>query len=315
MKPLPNFPSVAILGFALLGGLSSVSAQSVTRQDDGQLQGPVLAGGGQVSLGTGCTDTWLTTHYLAGNGSGGNMFNITPNLDLTIECLDLHISSLGANVDVNLWYKVGTCNGFQSDSLAWTLLGTSNGLSAGSGLPTNVSFAGNGVVFEAGVEYGIFVDVPTGSVSYTNGGPTIFSNSDLTLETFFGKSGWTTTFSFREWNGTLYYEPGAPSAAIGGLFAGAYGTFEMYNLGENTGGHFALSIAGLGTTPSIYGDLALASPVFIIPPHPLIPDASGTISLTITLPPNSLGRTVYVQGIELDGPTAQMTEPVFGVVQ
>ncbi|MDA0666281.1 MAG: hypothetical protein O3A95_01730 [Planctomycetota bacterium] len=314
MKVPPNLSLVAFLGLSLFG-VSNANAQSVALQDDGQLRGPVLSGGGQVNLGTGCTDTWLTTHYMAGNGSGGNMFNITPNLDLTIECLDLHISTVGANVDVNLWYKIGTCVGFEGNSAAWTLLGNSNGISAGAGQPTNVSFAGNDVVFEAGVEYGIFVDVPTGSVSYTNGGPTIFSNSDLTLETFFGKSGWLSTFSFREWNGTLYYEPGAPSIAISGLFAGSFGTFEMFNLGEDTGGHFALSIAGFGTTPTVFGDLGLASPVFVIPPHPLIPDAAGTISLTITLPPNSLGRTIYVQGIELDGPTAQMTEPIFGVVQ
>ncbi|PCJ53854.1 MAG: hypothetical protein COA70_06710 [Planctomycetota bacterium] len=315
MNLLPNISSLLLSGVFLFVAATDMQAQTVNRQDDGQISSPTLSGGGQSNLGTGCTDTFLTTHYLAGNGSGGNMFDITPNLDMTIECLDLHISALGSNVDVNLWYKVGTCNGFESNSAAWTLIGNASGIGAGAGLPTNVSFADNGVIFESGVLYGIFVDVPTGSVSYTNGGPTIFSNADLTLETYFGKSGWASTFSFREWNGTLYYNPAAPSAEIDMLQAGAYATFVMTSMGAGTGGHFALSIAGLGTTPTIFGDLGLASPVFIIPPFPLTPDISGTISLTITLPVNSIGRTVYVQGVELDGPSARMTEPVSGVVQ
>lgn len=295
MKFPPNPSFFALLGLFLVGICTNANAQT--------------------SLGAGCTDTWLTTHYLAGNGSGGNMFNITPTTNITIECLDLHISSLGANVDVNFWYKVGTCVGFEDNAAAWTLLGNSSGLSAGVGLPTNISFADNGVIFEAGVVYGIFVDVPTASVSYTDGGPTIFSNSDLSLETFYGKSGWLSTFSFREWNGTLYYKPSAPSASISSMIAGEYGTFEMSNLAPDTGGYFALSVAGLGSTPTIYGDLALASPVFVIPPSPLSPDAAGTVSLTITMPPNGLGRTVFVQGIELDGLAARMTEPISGVVQ
>jgi len=315
MKLPPTLIYAPALCLAFLIGLSSLTAQTVKRQDDGQLSSPMLAGGNTHGLGTGCTNTFLTTHYLAGNGSGGNMFNITPNINMFIECLDIHISTTGFPVDVNLWYKVGTCDGFESDSTAWTLLGVASGVGAGPGLPTNVSFAGNGVVFEAGVVYGIFVDVPTNSVSYTNGGPTIFSNADLSLETYFGKSTWASTFYFREWNGTLYYTPAAPSANIVSLQAGQYGTFEMTNVTVGTLAHFALSIAGLGTTPSIFGDLGLASPVFIIPPLPLVADPGGLVSLTITLPPASLGRTIFAQGIEIDGLTARITDPVSAVVQ
>ena len=267
-------------------------------------------------MGTGCTTTFLTTAFNSNNGSGGNMFDIEPNLDMTIECLDVNVSSaVGSAVTVNLWYKLDTCVGFTNDQNAWTLLATGTGTSAGMNLPTPVDFSGNGMIFEAGELYGIFVDITSGSARYTDGGPTTYFNSDLSLTTYYGKSGWASTFTYREWNGTVYYQPAGPSVLVPSLVAGAYGTFTMEQLGQGSHAHFALSIAGLGTTPTIYGDLALASPVFVVPPVPLVPDAGGTVSLTITMPPTSFGRTVFVQGIELADSVATMTDPVSGLVQ
>ena len=314
----PRISQLLLAGLVAVFAIMDVPAQTHFVQDDGRVVFPArtVSSPGSAALGVGCTTTFLTTHYNSNNGSGGNMFDMEPQLDLTIECLDVHVSSsVGSSVSVNLWYKTGSCVGFDMNQGAWTLLGTGTGTSAGMNQATNIDFSGNGVIFESDQPYGIFVDITSGSARYTDGGPTTFSNNDLSLTTYYGKSGWGNTYTFREWNGTLYYQPAGPSLAAPTLLADSYGTFYMEQLGEGSHAHFALSVVGLGTTPTIFGDLALAPPVFLVPPVPLVADAAGTVSLTITMPPNSLGRTVFVQGIELVDSIATMTDPISGIVQ
>lgn len=305
--------------FLLYAFLAATPLQSPLVQDDGSPQPGQRVGGsfGPSGLGPGCTSTFLTTRYDSDNGAGGNMFDITPNVDLTIECLDVHVSSpTGSAVTVSLWYKLDTCVGFDMDQNAWTLIGTATGSSRGLDNPTPVSFAGNGVVFEAGQEYGIYVEISSGSSRYTNGGPTDFVNADLTLTTYYGKSGWPNTFTYREWNGTLYYEPAGANLILGDFAAGGLATFTIEQLSPGDQAYFALSIQGFGTTPSTFGDLDLASPLVVIPPLPLVANAAGQASLSITMPPGAFGLTVYVQGIgvdPLDGVT--LTDPGSGLVQ
>lgn len=306
----------SILLFAFL---AAAPLQSALVQDDGSPQPGQRVGGaaGPPPRGAGCTSTFLTTRYDSNNGSGGNMFDITPNVDMTIECLDVNVSSsAGSTVTVSLWYKLDTCVGFDMDQNAWTLIGTATGSSAGMDNPTPVSFAGNGVVFEAGQEYGIFVDISSGSSRYTDGGPTDFVNADLTLTTYYGKSGWGSTYTYREWNGTLYYEPTGADLVLGDFVAGGLATFTIEQLDPGDQAFFALSIQGFGTTPSKFGDLGLASPLVVIPPLPLVADTAGQASLSITMPTGAFGLTVYVQGIGVDPlEGATLTDSASGLVQ
>ena len=264
-----------------------------------------------------CTDDWLALNYNSDNGSSGNMFDITPSVDMTIECIDVNVSSsVGSVVTVELWVIPGTCVGNDTSSIGWTSLGVSTGSSAGTGLPTNIDFSGNGYSFVANQSYGVFVDIQSGSSRYTNGGPTTFSNSELELITYYGKGGWASTFSYREWNGAIYYESAGLSLSLGDLQSQGLGTFNLASLEPGDQVYFAISVSGFGSSNSPFGQIGLAAPAYIIPPHPLIANAAGEASLSIRLPAMAQGYELFVQGLELsfaDG--LLLSEALSGVIQ
>ena len=69
----------------------------------------------------------------------------------------------------------------------------------------------NGKDEDQGELFGIYVDVasyPSTGIDYTNGGPTVFSNTELSLTTYYGQGDppFTTFFAYRQWNGTVHYD-------------------------------------------------------------------------------------------------------------
>jgi hypothetical protein len=154
----------------------------------------------------------LTTIFTGGNGYAGNMFDIEPALDLEIDAIDVNVDALGAVVYIDVYWKDGTCVGFESSPSSWTLLGSFSGTGAGTNVPTYIDMTGNGKTFLAGQTYGLYVDLVNYStapnLNYTNGTPTVYSNAHLTLTTHCGKGtpAFTgSTFLDRIWNGTVYY--------------------------------------------------------------------------------------------------------------
>ncbi len=80
-------------------------------------------------------------------------------------------------------------------------------VSAGINLPSAVTMPT--FTIQPGELFGFYVDVasyPSASMLYTNGGPTVFSNSDLSLTTYTGKGDPAFAAPSRQWNGTVYYE-------------------------------------------------------------------------------------------------------------
>ncbi len=155
----------------------------------------------------------LTTLFAMNNAFAGNTFDILPAHDLSLTDLDINWTVAGEQVDVDVYYKNGTCVGFENVPTAWTLLASSSGVGAGTDLPTAVDLSGNGILFSAGTTYGIYVDVSnhgslTGDLGYTNGGPSVYSNAALAITTNTGQSSPAFSGSFfpRQWNGTFYYE-------------------------------------------------------------------------------------------------------------
>jgi len=198
--------------YALVLIFALVLTGAVMASDDGQPQNLVKSD----ALGTGNSSRdpgSLTTHFSGGNGYAGNMFDITPLLEMEITAIDIHQDFAGAQSDVDVWYRVGTCVGHESSSVGWTLIGSFTGTGAGLYSPTYIDMTGNGVVFEASKTYGIYVDLTNylagvSRLSYTNATPTMYSNAELSLLTHCGKAvgGFTaSTFFDREWNGTVYY--------------------------------------------------------------------------------------------------------------
>jgi hypothetical protein len=159
----------------------------------------------------------LTTLFANDNQFAGNTFDLEAFVDLTITGFDVNISD-GTETTIAIYWRPGSSVGFESDPAGWTLLGTDSVTPAGEDVPTYVDIGG--LALEAGQVYGIYVDVqsyPSASMLYTNGGPTTFSNADLSLTTQYGKGDPAFTgsnFFPRQWNGTIYYLAGEPVPAL-----------------------------------------------------------------------------------------------------
>lgn len=195
----------------------------------------------------------LTTLFASDNGFAGNMFDITPANDLEIIAIDINAEDMGNTAQVDVYYRAGTCVGFENSSTGWKLLASGKGTIAGKDKPTYVDLLGNGKIFQAGQTYGIYVDLKNFNYSpqirllYTTGKPTTYSNPDLSLTSHCGKgvpafAG--ITYFDRIWNGTIYYDtkgeslavdPDSISAANGGkvdfqLNAGVSNQYRQYML-------------------------------------------------------------------------------------
>ena len=299
MKLLPYLLSL------LLFTMSPATAQSGLVCDDGTpLHQSISSGGGPSVQAPGS----LTSLFAGNNGFAGNTFDLTPNADLEITGLDFNGSGSGLTYNVDVYYKVGTSVGFEADSSAWTLL--SSGLSApcnGNDIPTFVSLAGNGVILNAGTTYGIYfdsVDYSAGAgIQYTNGtgANEIYSNGDLLLECKTGQgspafSG--TTFSPRVWNGTIHYDTlsgGGLYYSITNMVAGQAATFSITGAAPNSNCIIGYSLAGAGPINTAFGIVDMTPPINSFPS--IGADANGDASLTINVPPNATGRTLYTHAL------------------
>jgi hypothetical protein len=282
-----------------------VLGQSLSTNDDGSV-GVVLNSGSSTTAAAGS----LTTLFASNNGFAGNMFDITPTADLEITAIDINVTAAGTLAEVDVWYRAGTSVGFENSSAGWTFLGSYSGTSAGQDLPTNIDMAGNGMTFLGGQSYGMYVDLTSYSTQtfrYTNGANT-YSNADLSLTTNVGKgSGFGgSTFTPREWNGTIYYDnPGGGGLTLS--VSGSTGIGNMLTFGV-TGGTprglitycFALGTGAHSVLNPITGNMLVtglsASRFTIETTHPA--DASGAASYSRPVVNQAIGL-VYVQAFDL----------------
>jgi len=235
------------------------------------------------------------------------MFDITPAFDMEFTGMDINVSEVGGTATIEIWWRPGTSVGFENSSAGWTLMGTfssATGGTAGSDQPTFVDLSGNGVCFQAGQTYGIYVDLTSyvggiQSLKYTNGGPTTYSNADLSLVTNCGKGvpGFTgSTFYPRQWNGTLYYDDcgggGGPTLSMNGTCPGPV-TFTVTGTTPGATIAWVWGFPGAFTwmgTPCTGLALDLMSPTLAA--------TSTATSLNASLPAAACGR-VRVQAVDL----------------
>ncbi len=155
-------------------------------------------------------DGSLTTTYAnnsgLGNANSGLMFDVTAlSQDIQIDYFETH-SDESVTTNVTVYYKAGSHLGFEKNSAAWTLLGT-----------TSVTFAGTGAIVQvdvgpllipSGQTYGIYMLTNASDATiYTIGG-NVYSNSDIQITTGTALSrawGAFNTYYPRTWNGTIYY--------------------------------------------------------------------------------------------------------------
>ena len=165
----------------------------------------------------------LTTTYAGGNSQNGNIFDITPTTNLTINSFDINFEntrSTGLDATVEVYWRNGTSSGAENNPAGWTLLGTTSIIANPQGTPTPVAIGGLSI--SAGQTYGIYIRLVETEryLAYTNGGPTTFSNADLSLTTHAGIQNGPSVFegsSFypRQWNGTVYYTRAQTCASEG----------------------------------------------------------------------------------------------------
>ena len=183
-------------------GLARVTQRlTIAVSASGGDQGP---GGGPTVPGS------LTTLFAQNNQFAGNTFDLQASVPVQLTGFDINLAAAAGTHTVAVYWRLGTANGAQGSAAGWTLLGTDAGVvAAGANNPSSVNVGG--LSLTPGQVYGIYVDLqsyPSSSLMYTNGGPAVFSNADLSLTTFHGKGNPAFTgadFFPRQWNGTVHY--------------------------------------------------------------------------------------------------------------
>nr|MBA3683503.1 hypothetical protein [Bacteroidota bacterium] len=149
-NPTITTAGAAVCGTAAVGTLSANAFAPVTWYATSTPTNP-LATGNTFTASAATTTTYyaqanstntgsIATTYTAGNGSSGNMFDVTALSAITINSVDVMISSVAIST-VEVWYRVGSFVGFESSNIGWTLAGTGVVMGAGNGnpVPLNVN--------------------------------------------------------------------------------------------------------------------------------------------------------------------------------
>jgi hypothetical protein len=228
---------------------------AVFASDDGLPSTPTVTA--DRAPGSNRTPGSLTTHFNGGNGYAGNMFDILPSFDMFVTAIDINNEGVGTTCQVEVWWRSGTCVGFENSQAGWNTIGIFTGTGAGGGIPTFIDMNGNGVTFTAGQTYGLYVNlISYGSgadrLTYSNGGPTVFSNSALSLTTYCGKGTpdfGGSTFIPREWNGTIYYDNATPVIPEVDIKCNGGDSGVMVPAGTNVKIDFAVTAGSAAGTP------------------------------------------------------------------
>lgn len=162
--------------------------------------------------GRGLANGNLATNFAGTNGCQGNMFDLTAFNEVTLDSFDINIGATTSEV-TEVYYKVGSYVGFETNPAAWTLLGSTTVIGAGAGQPTHLPIGG--LTVPAGQTYGIYIKITSTNIDYNNGS-TVYSNTDISLAMGVGLcSPFDGTNPSREWNGRIYYRSlGCPTTRV-----------------------------------------------------------------------------------------------------
>lgn len=153
----------------------------------------------------------LATSYVSNNSNKGEMFNVVATNAITVLCFDLNLI-LGSNGNYEIYYKVGSYVGSETNAAAWTLIGSNPSVACvGFDVPSPMNIPIN-VFIPAGQTYAFYVTATntaaTTGIRYTNnsGYTTIASDANVTIAGGIGKSyPFGANFANRSFNGTIHY--------------------------------------------------------------------------------------------------------------
>ncbi|MEO6166698.1 MAG: GEVED domain-containing protein [Chitinophagales bacterium] len=157
----------------------------------------------------------LPTIFIGGNIADGSMFDITAINTIVITGFDGHIGS-GQTSDLEIYYKKGSYEGFESDAEAWTFFGAENSVAGqGIGIPTPYPFEIN-LTIPAGYTYSFYITSKTNIINYTYG--TLEGNVFASDDNIKVAEGNAIAYPFGsvtepvQWNGIIHYHTiGCPS--------------------------------------------------------------------------------------------------------
>jgi len=153
-------------------------------------------------------DSITTLNYSNVNWNGC-MFNIIPNINMTIDSFNVKIHSTGTQ-GVEIYKRNGTYKNLESNSFAWDLLGrdTVNVLDENNFTTVNVGQLN----ISAGDTTAFYIQLlnPYATLSYYNAGTEkTYSNTNLTIMLGSGVShDFSSTYFPRIWNGEIFYHYG-----------------------------------------------------------------------------------------------------------
>ncbi len=155
---------------------------------------------------TSANSSIITTTFASNNGQAGNMFDVV-NLvgDLTITGFDLNLEP-GIS-DIFIYAKSGTWVGFENDSSAWNLIDSKAVTSSGNDIAT--FFDVTDFLLGGTSTTALYITAISMTMNYTDGtgvGNVFADNGDLQILEGAGKAyPFSTTFTPRVWNGSIYY--------------------------------------------------------------------------------------------------------------
>ncbi len=259
----------------------------------------------------------LTTLFTSDNGYAGNMFDVQVNRSLTILGFDVNLSNPGSTNTVSVYYRLGTSVGHETSSSGWTLVGTdSNVVSSGTNAPTHVNIGG--LSLEPGQVYGFYVDLASygsTSMNYTNGGPTTFSNADMSLTTNCGNGtpAFTSNIFYpRQWNGTIYYTGGGGFTVTAitpdhGCNNTVVNITDLVGTGFQPGATVALTRAGQAPIPATGVNVDNATHITCTFNLSVPGNATGAWDVVVTNPDNQTGT--LAGGFTIAGPPTAPANP------
>lgn len=215
------------------GILSATATQgSVVRWYDQMTGGSLLGTGASLNIpNVNTSGTYYAEAYNAGvlvrdtlntlaanNGQVTAMFDCKPLTNITVTGFNFSPRTSGtATYTAKIYYKSGTLVGSESNSNAWTLLGTSSSFSATYNVLTRIPLTFSQQL-NANQIYAFYIHVTSGTLGYTNGstlGAIATSNSDIEIYQGRGGGGLFTSslFTVRTFSGTMIYEKGGSCAS------------------------------------------------------------------------------------------------------
>ena len=254
------------------------------------------------------TPNSITTYYASDFGYGGVMFDLTPAVDLEVTAFDVNLS--GRNfVTVDVYYSNGSSFGIEEDPNGWVFLESVRVNAKGTDNPSSVPLQVQAPTFLAGQTYGIYLELQgvtaSNTLRYTNNPSSSYANAQIDLVTNCAKAAGgvgATTFTPREFNGTVYYntlDGVVPTLAASNFVAGQMASLAFSNGTPGAQALVAYSLTGSGPTVTAFGTVDLSAPFRTLPIATL--DATGSATFDQMLPAGVTGLNVWIQGVDLGG--------------